>query len=143
MRSPQNLLSSSLNKPNLLGEIFQPSAHLLDILQQLHIFLLWEAQDLDTVLQMEPHNSRAEQDHFLPFPAGHPSSDAPLHTVGLLSHRHTLLAHVQFFIHHNPQVFLCRAALDEFFSQSVHISGIAQSQRNTLHLAVLNLITFK
>lgn len=60
MRSPQNLLSSSLNKPNLIGEIFQPSAHLLDILQQLHIFLLWEAQDLDTVLQMEPHNGRGE-----------------------------------------------------------------------------------
>lgn len=31
----------------------------------------------------------------------------------------TLLAHVQFFIHQSPQVLLHRAALNEFYSQSV------------------------
>ena len=36
--------------------------------------------------------------------------------------------HVQLFIHQNPKVLLHRAALNELFSQSVDISGIALTQ---------------
>ena len=40
----------------------------------------------------------------------------------------TLLAHVQLFIHQNPQVLLDRAALSVFFSQSVLMFRIAPAQ---------------
>jgi len=42
------------------------------------------------------------------------------------------------FIHQDPLVLVCRAALKEFFSQSICIPKIA----NTLHLGLLNLIRF-
>jgi len=54
-----------------------------------------------------------------PSPCYHPSFDAAQDTVGLLGCTQTVLAHIQLFIHQNSQVFLCRAVLSEFFSQSV------------------------
>ena len=50
-----------------------------------------------------------------------------------------LLAHVQFFIHQNPQVLLCRATLKEFFSQSLHKSGITLTKVQNLALRFLEL----
>jgi len=43
------------------------------------------------------------------------------------------------FVPQSPQFLLQRAALKEFFSQCVHIAGIAPK---SLHLALLNLIRF-
>lgn len=91
----------------------------MDPLQQLLIFLLLGAPALDAVLQMGPHEGRAEGDNYLPLPAGHPFTDVAQDTIGLLSCKHTLLAHVKLFDHWNPQALLHRAALNEFFSQSV------------------------
>lgn len=54
--------------------------------------------------------------------------DAAKDALGLLDYKCTLLAHVKLFIHENPQVLFCMAALNEFFSQSVLISGIAPTQ---------------
>ena len=51
----------------------------------------------------------------------------------------TLLAHVQLFIHQDLQVLLCRAALSEFFSQSVLISEIASSQVQHIALGLIEL----
>ena len=65
----------------------------MDSLQQLHIFLILGAPGPDAVLQMGPHEGRAEgNNHFLCF-AGHPSFDAAQDNAGLLGYRHTLLAH--------------------------------------------------
>ena len=58
---------------------------------QPHLLMLG-APGLDTVLQMGPHKGRAEEDNH---PAGHLSFDAVQDTVGLLGHKHTLLAHVK------------------------------------------------
>ena len=67
---------AQLPQPVFVEEVLQPSDHLcgppLDPLQQLHIFPVLGAPDLDAVLKMGPHKSRAERDSHLPVPAGHP-----------------------------------------------------------------------
>ena len=88
---------------------------------------------------MGPHEDRVEGNNHFPCPAGHPSSDAAQDTAGFLGCKCTLLAHVQLFVPQSPQFLLHRAALKEFFSQCVHIAGIAPK---SLHLALLNLISF-
>ncbi|RMC07383.1 hypothetical protein DUI87_16848 [Hirundo rustica rustica] len=51
----------------------------------------------------------------------------------------THLAHVQPFIGHNPQVLLLRAALSEFITQSVLLSGIFPPQVQDLALGLVEL----
>ena len=115
----------------IIGQVLQHSDHLcgppLDPLQHLHALFELGAPGQTAVLQVRPHKGRVERDNALPLPAGHPSFDAAQDTAGLLVSKSTLLAHIQLFIHQNPQVLLHRAALSEFF-QSVLISGIALSQ---------------
>lgn len=102
-------------QPLFLGELLQPSNHphgpLLDPLQQLHIFLALEAPDLNVVLQVEPHEGRVERDNHLPLPDGHPFSDGTQDTICFLIYKSILVAYVQYFIHCDPQVLLCRATL--------------------------------
>ena len=59
---------------------------------------------------------RVEGDNHLPLPAGHPSFDAAQGTSGIQGCKCTLLAYVQLSVHQEPQVFLGRAALKDFFS---------------------------
>lgn len=100
----------------------------LDPLQQIYIFSVLQAPGLDTVLQVGPHKGRAEGDSHLPRPADYPSGDVDKDTVGLLGHKHVLLAWDKLFNDQDPQVLLCMASLNEFFFQSVHITGIAPTQ---------------
>ena len=53
--------------------------------------------------------------------------------VRLWGCKRTLLACVQPFVHQGPQILLRRDGLSEFFSQPVHISGIAPT--HVQHLA--------
>ena len=57
--SPLQDEKAQLPQPFLTGKVLQPSDHLhgppSDPLQQLHIFLMLGAPDLDAVLQMGPH----------------------------------------------------------------------------------------
>ena len=104
MRSSCSLLFSRLNKPRsqpvFVGEVLQPPDHHgppLDLLQNLFIFPVLGAPDLDEILQMGPHEGRVEMDnppHLLP--ASHPSFAAAKDTIGLLGFKNTLLAHVKF-----------------------------------------------
>ena len=92
---------------------------------------------------MGPHDGCLERDKHLPHPAGHPSFDEIQDTIGLPGCKSTLLAYVQLFIHQDPQVLLHRAALNEFFSQSVLIPQIARAEAQYLEfLALLNLSRF-
>ncbi|KAK4812348.1 hypothetical protein QYF61_017125 [Mycteria americana] len=57
-----------LSQPVLVGEVFHPSDHFcgpsLDPLQQVHVFPVLRAPELDTILQVGSHQGRAEgQDH--------------------------------------------------------------------------------
>jgi len=67
--------------------MLQPSDHLcgspLDPHQQLHILPVLEALDLDTVLQMRPHEGRLDGHNHLPISAGHPYFNAAQGTIGL------------------------------------------------------------
>ncbi|KAK4822933.1 hypothetical protein QYF61_023433 [Mycteria americana] len=123
-------------QPFLTGEVFHPSDHFcgppLDPLQQLHVLLVLRAPELDAVLQVGSHQSRAEGQNHLPRPAGHASFDAAQDTVGLLGCECTLMAHVQLFTHQYPQVLLSRAALNPFIPQPVLIAGVAPTQKCVL-----------
>ncbi|KAK4823325.1 LOW QUALITY PROTEIN: hypothetical protein QYF61_000927 [Mycteria americana] len=148
IRSPRSLLFSRLNNPNSLSlslEVLQPLDHFcgppLDLLQQLHVLLVLRAPELDTVLQVRSHQSRAEAQNHLPRPAGHTSFDAAQDTVGLLGCERTLRTHVQLFIHQYPQVLFRRAALNHIIPQPVLKPRITPTQV-TLHLASLNLMRF-
>jgi len=105
-----------LSQPILAGEVFQPSDQCcdppLDLLQQLHVLLVLRAPELDRILQVGSHQSRAEGQNHLPHPAGHASLDVAQDTVGLLGCKCTFVAHVQLFIHQQSQVLLSRAALN-------------------------------
>ena len=63
-----------LSHPVLTGEVLQPSDQLhgppLDLLQRLHVLLVLGAPELDAVLQVRSHESRAEGHNHLPRPAG-------------------------------------------------------------------------
>ncbi|KAK4810611.1 hypothetical protein QYF61_007348 [Mycteria americana] len=119
----------------------QPSDHFcgppLDLFQQVHVFLVLRTPEMDAVLQMGSHHSRAEWQNHLPRPAGHTSFDAAQDTVGFLGCECTLLAHVQLFIHQYPQVLLCRAALNPFIAQAVLIPGVALTQVQDLALGLV------
>jgi len=95
--------------------VLQPSDHFcgppLDPLQQVDVFLVLGAPELDAVIQVGSYQSRAEGQNPLLRPAGHATFDAAWDMVGFLGSEHILLAHVKLFIHQYSQVFL-RAALN-------------------------------
>ncbi|KAK4824151.1 hypothetical protein QYF61_011229 [Mycteria americana] len=130
-----------LSQPVLVGEVFQPSDHFhgppLDLLQQVHVFCVLRAPELDAGLQVGSHQSRAEGQNHLPRPAGHASFDAAQGTVGLLGCEHTLSAHVQLFIHQYPRVLLCRAAFNPFIPQPVLTPGVALTWVQDLALSLI------
>ena len=71
---------------------------------------------------MSSYKDRTEGNNHHPLLTGHFSSDAGQYSVGLPGCKHILLAYIQLFVHHDPQVLLCRGALNELFSQSLLIS---------------------
>ena len=69
LRRPQNgsLLQAEqpqLSQPALIREILQSSGHFrgppLDLLQHIHVLLMWGAPELETVLQVGSHESRVK-----------------------------------------------------------------------------------
>ena len=98
----------------------------MDALQQLYILLMLGTPVLNAELKVGPHKGRAKGDYHLPVPAGHTSSGGAQDTICFPSCKSTLLAHVKFVIHQDPQVLLCRAALKDcsFKSVKVPLSGI-------------------
>lgn len=80
MRSPCSLLQTEQN--HVLQPIFIEDAPFdlhgppLDSLQQLDIFPVLRASDLNAVLQIEPHKGRVEGGDPLPFHISHPSNAA-------------------------------------------------------------------
>ncbi|KAK4823530.1 hypothetical protein QYF61_003039 [Mycteria americana] len=99
-----------LSQPFFRGEVFHPSDHFcgppLDPLQEVHVFPVLRAPELDAVLQVGSDQSRVEGQNHLPRPDGHAALDAAQGTVGILGCEHTLPAHVQLFIHQYPQPIL-------------------------------------
>jgi len=61
---------SQLFQPVLIGEVFHPLDHFcsppLDMLQQVYVSPVLRTPPLDAVLQVSPHQHRAEGQHHLP-----------------------------------------------------------------------------
>ena len=106
-------------------------------LQQVHVFPVLRAPELDAGLPVGSHQSGAEGQNPLPQPAGHIAGDAAQGTVGLLGCEHTLLPHVQVLLHQQPQVLLLRAALNPFIPQPVLIPGVAPTHVQDLALGLV------
>ncbi|PKU46357.1 rna-directed dna polymerase from mobile element jockey- hypothetical protein [Limosa lapponica baueri] len=146
-RSPWMLLFSRMNNPNsqplLTGEVLQASDHLrgppLDPFQQVHILPVLRTPELDAVLQVGSHESRAEGQNHLPGPAGHTSFNATQGVLGFLGCNCMLPAHVKLLVHQHPQVLLLRAGLNPFSSQPVSVLGIAVTQVQNLALGLAEL----
>ncbi|XP_050565909.1 uncharacterized protein LOC126913259 [Cygnus atratus] len=133
----------------LLGHLDTLSAHIqvlhhlrrppLDTLQQFNVlFVLW-CPELHTVLEVRPQQRRVEQDHHFPRPTNNAVLDASQDTVGPPGCQGTLLAHIQLAVNHNPQIPLCRAALQRLVAQSVCIARVAPSQVQDPALAFVKL----
>jgi len=112
--------------------VFLSSDHvcspLLDLLQQVHVFLVLGTPRLDAVLQLGCRETGLQGENRLPRPVGHATFDAAQGVVGFLDCKHTLMAHVQFFIHQYSQVLLSWAALNPFIPQPLLIHWVALYQ---------------
>ena len=104
-------------------------------------FLCWVPQSWTQYSRGSLTRGRAKGDSSLPHALATPF-DAVQDTNGLLGFKHILLALIKFFVYQNPQVLLLRVVLNEFFSQSVQIFGIAMIQLLHLALGLVNLIGF-
>jgi len=81
----------------------------LDSVLKFPVLLELGGPELDTLLQMSPHQGRVKgKNHFL-HPTDHTLSNASQDTIGLLGLKGTLLAHGQPVVHQNTQALLHRA----------------------------------
>ena len=106
--------------------------------QQPHAPTTLGAPDRDTVLQMGPHEGRLGKNNHLPVPAGHPFSDGAQDTICFPSCKNTLLAHIKFITHQDPQVLLCRAIPKDCSSRSACMPGILLAQVQNVALCSLD-----
>jgi len=101
--------------------VLEPSGHLcglpLALLQQLYIFLVLGAPELDAVLQVGTHESRVGGQNHLPRPAGHASLDATQNMIDLLGCKCILPVHSESLINQHSQILLLTAALKPFSAQ--------------------------
>ena len=95
------------------------------------------APELNIVLQVGSHESRAEGDSHLPHPAGHAAFGAAQDMVGFLGCKCTLLVHVKRFVNHHPQVLLLRAVLNPSSALPVFVLGVAPTQMQDLALGLV------
>ena len=99
-RCPHSLLFSRLNCPNSLSFSSQDRCSSSWIIfvtlwtRSNSRFLVLRAPELDAGLQVGSHQSEAEGQNHLPWPAGHASLDADQDTIGFLGCECTLVAHI-------------------------------------------------
>lgn len=123
-----------------IGEVLQPSILLVDLLwicsNRFMSFLCWGPRSWTSTQDGSYHSGSERQSNTAYW---HSSFDAAWDTVGFLGWRCTLSGHVLLLTHQYTHVLFCRAALKEFFSQSIFVSGVTPSQVHPLHLALINL----
>ncbi|NWX21281.1 ARMC4 protein, partial [Aegotheles bennettii] len=93
----------------------------------------------DTALQVGSHESRVEGENRFPWPADHASFAMAQDTVGFLSYKHTLTAHVELLISQHTQGLLLWTVLNPFSTQPVLVHGIAPIHVQDLALGLVEL----
>jgi len=101
-----------------------------DVLQQVYVCPVLRTLNLDAVLQVRPHQCRAEGKDHLPQCAGHTTFYAAQDTVGFLGCEDTLVPHVQLPNSQYSQLpaLFGRAVLNPFIPQLVLVMGVASAQ---------------
>ncbi|NWY31223.1 F120B protein, partial [Pheucticus melanocephalus] len=128
-----------LSQPVFIAEVLQPSDDLcspLDSLQHVQVLPVLGMSELDTALQVECHQSRADRENPVPCPAGHAALDAAQGSAGFLGCEHTLL--VKLLTQQHPKTLL-RAALNPFPIQPVYVVRIAPTQLPHLILSPVEI----
>ncbi|KAJ7405825.1 hypothetical protein BTVI_67559 [Pitangus sulphuratus] len=92
--------------------------------RHLNVFLVVRGPELDTVLNVSPHQCQVQRDNHFSGPAGHTISDTGQDAIGLLGHLVTLLAHVQMAVDQHPQVLFHWDSLQTLFPQPVALHGV-------------------
>ncbi|RMC01172.1 hypothetical protein DUI87_22263 [Hirundo rustica rustica] len=118
----------------LTGFVFQaphqPRCPPLDVLKDLNVPPKLRGPELDTALEVWPHQCRVQGKNDLPGPAGHPIPDPGQDAIGPLGHLGTLLAHVQPAIDQYPQFSLPAAA----FSNAITSNCLSPPRKKILYV---------
>jgi len=77
------------------------------------VFLELGSPELNTALQMWPHQDRFQGEDHLPQPSGHALFNARQDTVGFLGHKGTMLARGLPVVYQDTQFLLCRAPFQQ------------------------------
>ena len=138
-RSPQSLLQAKQPQPP--QPVLEPRERCsipwithgppLDMLQQVLGYPIVRAPHVNTLLQVRPHQCRAEGQDHLPRSAGHASFDAAQDTIGLQEH----VASSCLSSHEYPQRLSSafqQAMLYHYILQLVLIMGVAMTQVHDL-----------
>ncbi|KAK4832143.1 hypothetical protein QYF61_020883 [Mycteria americana] len=114
--------------PHLSTTSFQLRCPSLDTLQHLHVSLVVEGPNLNTVFKVWPHQCQVQGDDHFPSPAGHTISDISQDAIGLLGYLGILLAHIQPAVNQHSQVLSCQAAFQPSFPKPVALHGVVVTQ---------------
>lgn len=125
-------LNSPTSQPFFTGEMIQSLNHLhgalLDNFQHLHVCLVLKSSELDTAVQVWPHQCWIEGKDHLPRPVGNTLPNEAQDTVSLLCINDTLLTHVQLGAHQGLQVVFCKTAFQLGGHQQMLVPGVVPPQ---------------
>lgn len=105
-------------------------------MQQAHVLLVLQTQELNTVLQVELHEGGVEGNNHLPQSAGHLSFNSAQDEVSFLGCKRVF----SFLLTRTPKFF--SSGLFLIHSLPVHVPEIALTQVQHLHLILLNCVMF-
>jgi len=128
LKTEQNQVAQPFHIREVLQALYHLHGPLLDSFQEISVFFVPRSPDLDTILQVRPDQSRAEEQDHLPSPAGHTPFNALQDPIGLLGHQDTLLAHDHPVVHLDPWVPHCRTPLQQVMFQPVLTLAVIPSQ---------------
>ena len=129
---------TQFSQPVFIGEVLQPPDHFcgpaLDLLHQLHILLIMLGiGELNTVLQLGPHNNKAGGHNHLPQLVGRVSSDVALYKISFQCCKSTLSGHVELLVKEHSQALLLSS-----LSKSLWMASLSSSALSAPHSLVLS-----
>lgn len=123
-----------LQAPNDLHDPLQ------DLLRYVHVSFLLRSSDLDWALQMWPHWYWVKGKNHLPQPPGNVLPSGAWEVVGRLCCNGAVLADVQFLLHQDPQVLLCKTAFQLFNPSLYSCMDLSLLKCRASHFPSLNFL---